>query len=101
MIDWFGLLSNSLWVLGLAIALAAFSYISWQASTQNERTLSLLKTPGSLTAFSIAGLLFCAGLAATSDAILEIVIWGVLVVLFLIQIIINARQIKRRTPDLQ
>lgn len=93
MIDWYGLFANSLWILGLSIALATFSYASWQASVLNERTINLLKTPGSLTSFSIAGTLFCAGLATTSDAVIETVIWTILAFLFLIQLVLNARQV--------
>lgn len=93
MIDWYGLFANSLWILGLSIALATLSYASWQASVLRERTVNLLKTSGSLTSFSIAGTLFCAGLATTSDAVIETVIWTILAFLFLIQLVLNARQV--------
>ena len=98
MIDWFSLFANSLWILGLAVALATFSYASWQASILNQRTRLQLMSPGSLTAFSAAGLLFCAGLAATSDRILEVIIWSILGILFLVQGILVFRGRHKNTP---
>lgn len=99
MIDWYSVFANSLWILGLALALATFSYVSWLASIQGVRTRDQLKTPGTLIAFSIAGILFCAGLAATSDTLIEIVIWSILGVLFLVQAIMMARQRTKSIPE--
>lgn len=36
MIDWRGVLSNSAWIVGLAMALAAFSYAEWRAASRGE-----------------------------------------------------------------
>lgn len=91
MIDWFGVFANFLWVLGLAIALAAFSYASWQASVTKEKTFTVLKQPNYLVVFSIAAIFFCAGLAATSDAIWEIAIWSIMGIVFLVQAILIVR----------
>lgn len=99
MIDWFGVLANSLWILGLAMALATFSYASWQASLHHERTLDRLKRSEILIAFSLSALLFCSGLAATSDTLLEIVIWSVLGFLFLVQIILTVYQNRKSTNE--
>jgi lipopolysaccharide export LptBFGC system permease protein LptF len=98
MIDWYSLAANSLWIFGLALALATFSYASWQASFYHERTRDRLKRPGTLIVFSVAAVLFCAGLAATSDTTLEIALWSVLGVLFIVQIIALVRQ--RRAVEL-
>ena len=92
MINWFGVFANSLWILGLAVALATLSYASWQASIYHIKTRQQLKQPGILISFSAAAVLFCAGMAATSDKVWEIVIWSVLGILFIIQIILLARQ---------
>ena len=100
MIDWYGVFANSLWILGLSLALATFSYASWQASMNHERTLARLKRTEILIAFSLAALLFCAGLAATSDTVLEIIIWSILGLLSVIQIFLLLRQ-RRTTPTQQ
>jgi hypothetical protein len=99
MIDWYGVFANSLWIMGLSFALATFSYASWQASLNHERTLTRLRHPEVLIAFSLSALLFCAGLAATSDTIFEIVIWSILGLLSLIQVYLLLRQ--RRTESSQ
>ena len=99
MIDWFSLFANSLWILGLAIALATFSYSSWHASVLKVRTRDQLTSPGSLAAFSLAGILFCAGLAATSDTVIEIVIWSILGVLFLVQGFLVYRGSRKSAPQ--
>lgn len=92
MIDWISLAANSLWILGLALALATFSYASWGASFYKKRFRDSLTEPGAVISFSISGVLFCAGLAATSDSTLEIVLWAILGVLFLVQTILAVRQ---------
>lgn len=92
MIDWFNLAGNALWILGCALALGTLSFASWQASIRNERLRHRLGTSSIQAAFDVAGMLFCTGLAATSDSTLEIVLWSVLGVLFLIQGILALRQ---------
>ena len=82
MIDWISVGSNALWILGCAIALATLSYASWEASVYNEKfTARLMRTP-ILACLNLAGLLFSLGLAATSDAVIEKVLWLVLAVAF-------------------
>ena len=82
MIDWFNLAANSLWIVGCALALAAFSYASWQASLSDEKLRTRLETQGIQRALYFAGLLFCAGQAMLSDSLLVMILWGVLGVAF-------------------
>jgi hypothetical protein len=35
-IDWWSVFTHSLWIVGLAIALAVFSFADWQASARHE-----------------------------------------------------------------
>lgn len=84
-IDWFGVFSNGLWILGLAVALAAFSYADWRRRLNDPR-LTLRQALGQPTfqaAWSLGLLLFCAGLAMTSDAQWQTVAWTVLALVFL------------------
>jgi hypothetical protein len=75
MIDWFNVAGNALWILGCAIALAALSYASWEASLSGEKFLTRLRRPAVLASLYLAGLLFSLGLAATSGRSLETVLW--------------------------
>lgn len=84
-IDWFGVFSNGLWILGLAVALAAVSYADWRRRLNDPRlTLhQALGQPSFQVAWSLGLLLFCAGLAITSDARWQTVAWAVLALAFL------------------
>ena len=97
MIEWLNLASNSLWIFGLALALAAFSYASWQASSNHEKSVRnkfrlVLSSPSVHLALNMAGMLFCAGLAATSTTIFEIVLWIILAIAFGIWVILSGMQ---------
>ncbi len=43
MIDWWMVATNSLWILGLSIVLAAFSYHDWLARVKQRRRRDLFK----------------------------------------------------------
>lgn len=92
MIDWFNLAANALWILGLALALGTFSYASWEASLHDEKLRQRLGHPAIQAAFDLAGVMFCAGLAATSDRVWETALWAVLGFLFLIQALAALRE---------
>jgi aspartyl-tRNA(Asn)/glutamyl-tRNA(Gln) amidotransferase subunit C len=87
MIDWLNLFFNALWIIALSIALATLSYQSWAASENGTRLRDELETPGAQLALNIAGILFCAGLALTSERAWEIAAWALLGLAFLWQII--------------
>ena len=97
MIDWLNLASNSLWIFGLALALATFSYASWQASTGHDKSVRNkfrleLSSPSIQIPFNIAGMLFCAGLAATSAKTYEKILWIILLISFGIWVIFGGIQ---------
>lgn len=84
MIDWYGVFRNALWVLGLAVAFAAFSYTDWWRGRQQPK-LSLrqaLGAPNFQAPFSLGMVLFAAGLALSGDRWWEIAAWAILGVLF-------------------
>ena len=93
MIDWLGLVGNSFWILGCALALSTLSFASWQASLNKERLRIQLNKLGYQIAFHIAGVLFCVGLAITSDNLVERLLWVILAGLFIISLL---REIYRR-----
>ena len=82
MIDWLSVGSNALWILGCAVALATLSYASWEASVYDEKFTARLGRAPILASLNLAGLLFSLGLAATSDATIEKILWLILAVAF-------------------
>jgi hypothetical protein len=99
MIDWIALASNALWILGCSAGLATLSYASWQASIRGEKFIAQIKRIPIQISLNLAGLLFCAGLAATSGASLEIALWGILAVAFAAQVVLLEIGRRRDEPD--
>ncbi|MCS6845764.1 MAG: hypothetical protein NZ528_15800 [Caldilineales bacterium] len=97
MIDWYGVFRNALWVLGLAVVLAAFSYADWWRRIQSPR-LSLRQALGSAGFQAAAGLgmvLFSVGLALSSPRWWETAAWAVLALLFAWQAFAAWRSLRR------
>jgi hypothetical protein len=82
MIDWIGVGSNALWILGCAIGLGTLSYASWEASVYNEKFTARLSRAPILACLNLAGFLFSLGLAATSDTAIERILWLVPTIAF-------------------
>ena len=85
MIDVWGVVANGVWILGLAVLLAAFSWASWVASVERGRVRTVLGRPGARRALGLGLVLFCAGLAATGRTWWERALWALLSVLFAVQ----------------
>jgi hypothetical protein len=78
MINWLSLAANSLWIIALAMALAAISQASWQSSRQRLKLRMVLEGSGYQVIFGLAGILFCAGMALTTTSTLLTAAWGIL-----------------------
>jgi len=87
MINWYNLTANSLWILALTLALATLSFARWQARMEGEKLKVILNRTGWQNTLNIAGTVFCAGLALTTDVWWEQLLWGILGVLFVLQVI--------------
>jgi hypothetical protein len=61
MIDWWNIFTHSLWIAGLAAALAIFSHADWQASTKGHGLKSALKHVSQSPGFALAMALICLG----------------------------------------
>ena len=61
MIDWYLVLTSALWILGLAIVLAAFSYHDWLARETGRRRRELFRERSWVIPFSAGMLLTCLG----------------------------------------
>lgn len=82
MIDWLNLLSNSIWIISIAFALAIVSIAYYQSQQREEKLRQVLKTPKYILILNISGVVFCLGMALTSTKWWEILLWIVLMVLF-------------------
>ena len=88
-------LTNGLWIVGLAVLLAAFSY-HYDEARRAERPLKRQLQRRSFVRAGWTGVtLIGAGLAATSQAVWEAVIW----ILFTLYALYNAVRIWRMGPE--
>ena len=85
MVDWLGVVTNGLWVLGLAGMLAALSYFDYYARTRGRPVRQVLNAPMFFRPFSLAGVLFCVGVAVSGVSWWQRVAWAVLAALFAMQ----------------
>jgi hypothetical protein len=89
--DWPALFRGALWIGGLSLALAAFSYARW-AAKQEGVSLRMAVSRDSFMAPFFAGLaLFAAGMAWGAMALWEIVAWVLVGVVFVAQALWSAR----------
>jgi hypothetical protein len=84
-IDVWGVIANSLWILGLAVLLAVLSWAHWVASTEGKQLRAVLGRPRTRQGLDLGLFLFCAGLAATGRAWWERVLWGLLAAAWVFQ----------------
>ena len=95
MLDWFNLVGNALWIIGLALALATVSYASWEAWLYRENLAARLTVPKQSILY-LAGVLFCSGLGATSSTTWEVVLWVLMGVILVIQLVRTILPLLRR-----
>lgn len=98
MIDWGNLFLNGLWIFALSVALATFSYANWKASADKVSLKGQLASPGIQSGLNLAGMLFCLGLAGTSDTRTLQVVWVVLAILFGGSMIFSLREREKNKP---
>lgn len=97
LIDWAALARNALWILGLSVALAAWSYASWQAGVQRIRLRQALRRPACQAPFYLGLLLFSAGLAWGARRTWELIAWIILAVAFAWQAASALRRASRQS----
>jgi hypothetical protein len=91
LIDWPSLVRNALWLLGLSVALAAWSYTSWLAAQRGVRLRQAIGWPAFEVATSAGLALFSASLAWGASRSWERLLWIVLAVFFLGQVLLGWR----------
>jgi hypothetical protein len=86
MIDWYNVFANFLWILALSLALATLSFARWEAQVRGQKLKDELNRDRWQLPLNFAGVLFCAGLAATTTVMWERILWLIMLVLFLVQV---------------
>lgn len=67
MIDVWGVFANSLWIFGLAVLLAVWSYASYEASRTKMKIRAILDQLGYALVLDAGLLLFLLGMVTTED----------------------------------
>jgi len=96
MIDVWAVAANALWVLGLALALAALSWAHWVTTRDEIGMHQALEEAGVRRVLDLGLLLFCAGMAAISRRPWERGLWVLLALAWAVQIALSLRA-QRRT----
>jgi uncharacterized membrane protein YiaA len=76
MMDWAALVGSALWILGLAVCLAALSMARYEARAERGSAASRLRQPQLQLALASGACLICVGLLFASSAWWEKGIWG-------------------------
>jgi hypothetical protein len=85
MIDGWNLAASALWILGLALGLAAVSVAYWQRSVEKGNPAGAPARWHVQAALDGAGVLFTVGWAASSTETWERLLWCLLAVLLAVQ----------------
>jgi len=96
LIDWPSVFRNALWILGLSIVLAAWSYVSWLAAQRRVRTWRALGWPVFTVPASTGLAIFAVSLAWGATRAWERVLWIILAVAFLAQAAQSWREARRQ-----
>ena len=89
MIDVWFVAANGLWIAGLSVLLAAWSWASWAASVGERRLRVMLVQPGVQRAVGLGMALFCAGLAATGRWWWGRALWAALAVGGMVHVVVS------------
>ena len=99
MIDWVNVALNSLWILGLSIILAAFSYHHWLAGETSRRLRDVLAQPSWKLPFSVGMVLTCVGFGyALAQHWWEKTIWTALALSYGWQFVMALRHRQEKAP---
>ncbi len=95
LIDWPGVARNTLWIIGLSIALAAWSHLRWWAHRRQIKVRHALESPRFQIPFNIGLILFCISLAWSATRWWERGLWILLGAAFTWQIIMGLLLVRR------
>lgn len=92
MINWYAVIANGAWVVGLGFGLSVASYIYWDAGMKGKKFFESLREPHYQILFCISGFIFCSGMAAVSTSIIKQVLWMLIYIILIAIIILNGRK---------
>ena len=78
MIDWAGVVANSIWAIGLAVALAVFSHQDWRGSYHREGLWATIRQVAHNPAFAGGLILTCLGAGLSVMGWAERILWFLL-----------------------
>lgn len=87
MIDWTQVGLAALWIVGLALLVAALSRADYCAREKKRPFTQVLRQPSFQSPMNLGGVCFSAGMAATAQSAIESLLWGLLALFFGIQFI--------------
>jgi len=96
LIDWPALIRNALWILGLSVVLAAWSYVSWLAARRGVRAWRTIDWPVFEVPAAAGLALVALSLAWGATRTWERILWLVLAAAFLAQMALGWRQARRQ-----
>ena len=97
MVDWVSAVVNALWIVGLAIILAAFSYHQWLAGETSRRLRDVLSQPSWKILFAAGMVLTCVGVGyGLAEQWWEKPIWTTLAISFGWQLVMVFRQGRKK-----
>ena len=88
-IDWWSLLHNSFWILGLALVLGTLGLGYHEANRSQVRLRRKLGGRGYRRSLSGGMMLFCLGLLFSSQAWWEYVLWGLMAAAFAWKVVLH------------
>jgi putative inorganic carbon (hco3(-)) transporter len=97
MINWYEILSNSIWLAGLALILAYLSFADYARASAGLSIREVWRTPTATPWIRLGELLFCTGMGLTSASWLERVLWSVLC----LNVLFEWRRTRRRGLPVQ
>ena len=100
MIDWVNVAFNALWIAGLALILAAFSYHQWLAGETARRLRDVLSQPSWKLPFSAGMLLTCIGFSyGLAERWWEKTMWTALAAAYGWQLVTVFRRGRKKAAD--
>ena len=85
MIDWYVVGFSALWIFGLGLMVAIFSFANYLASQQKQRFRQVLEMPACQIIINLGLVFFCLGWAGSVSAPWERFSWAVLALIFVVQ----------------
>jgi hypothetical protein len=98
MIDWWPVLTNALWIIGLTTALAIFSWADWRASQEGKGLRSAVRYLAHSPSFAVSIVLVALGACLAVVTWLERVVWLLLAAAFAV-LAIRAWSRQRKDPQ--